>query len=167
MPGAINYRHCAALRWLDDNAGVSPTDRERAASAVDEVLDALPQLSEYETLVMAQLWTEEDETARRRAWQRAKQSIRRARFDDILDDARVEVASWTKASQADFQGIAGLLGRDGGHVSARQSAAPAILDVIAARLAARDLHSDDHDLLERPWRGAREAADLEAAADLD
>jgi 2-keto-3-deoxy-galactonokinase len=131
--------------------------------AVDRLLDELPLLSEYETLIMAQLWSDEDDEARRRAWQRAKPAIRRTGLNDVLDRARDEVATWMRASQADFAGLAGLLGREGGHVSARQSAAPAVLDAIAATLAQRELHSADYDLLLRPWQRALEAG--EQAAD--
>jgi hypothetical protein len=125
-------------------------DRRRAEEAVDQLLDELPLLSEYETLIMAQLWADENDEARRRAWQRAKPAIRRTGLDDLLSRAREEVAVWMRASQADFAGLAGLLGREGGHVSARQSAAPAVLDAIAATLAQRELHSADYDLLLRP-----------------
>jgi hypothetical protein len=120
--------------------------------AVDRLLDELPRLSEEDLLLLAQLWSDESDEARRRAWQRAKAAIERSGLTAVLDGARQDVGNWLKASQADFHGVLGLLGREGGHVSARQSAAPAVLDAVAATLAEHDLFSEDYDVLSRPWR---------------
>jgi hypothetical protein len=131
---------------------LSTADHDRAVAAVGDVLDELDTLSEEDLLLLAQLWSEEDDDARRRAWQRAKAAIERSGLTDVLDGARADVGSWLKASQSDFHGVLGLLGREGGHVSARQSAAPAVLDAVAAALAEHDLFSEDHAVLSRPWR---------------
>jgi hypothetical protein len=61
-----------------------------------------------------------------------------------------------QATRSDFQGIGGLLGQEGDHVSVRRAAAPAVLDAVAALLAERDLNASDFDLLTRPWRIATE-----------
>ena len=118
---------------------------------------------------MAQLWQEEDAAARKRAWQRAKTTIERARLTEVLDRARDDVGFWMQATPSDFQGIGGLLGQEGDHVSVRRAAAPAVLDAVAALLAERDLPESDYDLLTRPWRIAtiHKKGATEDAADLD
>jgi hypothetical protein len=123
---------------------------------IDQLLDQLPSVTSEDALLMAQLWEEEDATGRKRAWQRAKASIERARLTEVLDRAREDVGFWMQASRSDFQGIGGLLGQEGDHVSVRRAAAPAVLDAVAALLAERDLQAADFDLLTRPWRIATE-----------
>lgn len=131
-------------------------DRPEVEDELDQMLDALTQFSIEDALLMAQLWSEEDQAARQRAWQRAKITIERAGLSDLLDSAREEVGDWLRATPADYQGISGLLGREGDHVSYRRAAAPAALDAIVAMLARDELFSADYDVLSRPWRVARE-----------
>jgi hypothetical protein len=123
---------------------------------IDQLLDQLPEVTSEDALLMAQLWQEEDATERRRAWARAKASIERANLGEVLDRAREDVGFWMQATRSDFQGISGLLGQEGDHVSVRRAAAPAVLDAVAALLAERDLQASDFDLLTRPWRIATE-----------
>jgi len=123
---------------------------------IDQLLDQLPEVTSEDALLMAQLWQEEDATERRRAWERAKSSIERAKLGEVLDRAREDVGFWMQATRSDFQGISGLLGQESNHVSVRRAAAPAVLDAVAALLAERDLLASDFDLLTRPWRIATE-----------
>jgi hypothetical protein len=123
---------------------------------IDQLLDQLPAVTSEDALLMAQLWEEEDSASRQRAWQRAKTSIERAKLGEVLDRAREDVGFWMQATRSDFQGISGLLGQEGDHVSVRRAAAPAVLDAVAALLAERDLQASDFDLLTRPWRIATE-----------
>ena len=123
---------------------------------IDQLLDQLPAVTAEDALLMAQLWEEEDAAGRKRAWQRAKASIERAKLGEVLDRAREDVGFWMQATPSDFQGIGGLLGQEGDHVSVRRAAAPAVLDAVAALLAERDLQASDFDLLTRPWRIATE-----------
>jgi len=129
-----------------------PEQQWRIEDTIDELLDQLPGMTSEDALLMAQLWDEEDAEARKRAWQRAKSAIERARLTEILDRARDDVGFWMQATRSDFQGIGGLLGQEGDHVSVRRAAAPAVLDAVAALLAERDLQESDFDLLTRPWR---------------
>jgi len=158
--------------------GASFTGREQPwelEDTIDELLDRLPAVTAEDALLMAQLWEEEDATGRQRAWQRAKAAIERAGLGEVLDRAREDVGFWMQATPADYQGISGLMGREGGHVSVRRAAAPAVLDAVAALLAEGDLQSADFDLLTRPWRIAteyetgmeRNAAGTEVDDDMD
>lgn len=134
------------------------SDGGRIDERVASLLDELGKLTNDDAFEMAELWGEEDGAARRRAWQHAKASIERARLTAVLDRARTEVGDWMKAAPADFQGISGLMGREGEHVSARRAAAPALLDAVAGLLAERELDPADFELLTRPWRSATENA---------
>jgi hypothetical protein len=147
------------------SSGHRPEDAYELADAVDELLDELPRLTAEDTLLLAQLWEEEDAGARSRAWQHAKAAIERSGVTDILDRAREDVGYWMQATPADYQGISGLLGREGDHVSIRRAAAPAVLDAVAGLLAERELHAGDFDLLTRPWRVATDRSAEESTAD--
>jgi len=142
----------------------SSSRRGNAREAVDRLLDDLSELNTEDTLLMAQLWSDEDSTARQRAWGRAKTAIGRAGLADLLESARVEVGQWMQATPADYQGISGLLGRQSDHISVRASAAPAVLDAVAGVLAQPDLLGDDYDVLLRPWSVANEEDDAQLDA---
>jgi len=134
--------------------GTSP---RRRAAEVESLLQDLDRLSAQDTAVLAELWADEDEAGRRRAWQRAKAAIERSGGAELLDRARLEVGRWMLAGQSDYQGIGGLLGRQSDEASLRRLAAPALLDAVAGLLAEPDMQADDADVLLRPWRLLREA----------
>lgn len=124
----------------------------RGSAIVERVLRELDVLEEAGVLLLAELWFREDDQSRRRAWRRAKEAIERAGLSDVLTRAREGVGEWMLASPQDYQGISGILGRDGDHVAVRRIAAPAVLDAVVALLAEGDLHSADYDVLARPWQ---------------
>ncbi len=128
----------------------------RVEETLEQLLGELPSITEEDALLMAQLWADEDQAARQRAWQRAKATIERKGLTKALDNARKEVTGWMQATSSDYQGISGLLGREGDHMIVKRAAAPAVLDAVAALLAERDLFGEDYDVLSRPWRIALE-----------
>ncbi len=120
--------------------------------ALREILDALPSLDPEHLFQLAQLWSEEDQRARRDAWQRAKVALDADDRADLLEQAREDVGSWMRTTQADFHGISGILGREDDQASLRRNAAPAVLDAACGLLAEVDLQAADYDVLSRPWR---------------
>lgn len=126
-------------------------------SAVQLLLEEIDELSAQDTAVLAELWAEEDEGSRRRAWQRAKAAIERSGGTQLLDRARLELGRWMLGGQSDYHGIGGLLGRQSEEASLRRLAAPALLDAVAGLLAEPDIQADDADVLLRPWRLLHEA----------
>ncbi|HUG47016.1 MAG TPA: hypothetical protein VMP67_01245 [Candidatus Limnocylindria bacterium] len=126
--------------------------RADSEAQVDDFFEVLAQLTVEDVFLLGQLWSEEDEATRRRAWQRAKPAIELARLTDLLDEARRDVGAWMQATPSDFQGISGLLGRQADDVSVRRHAAPAVLDAVAGLLAGADLYPDETNALLRPWR---------------
>ena len=117
---------------------------------IDALLDGLAALTEEDVALLAGAWEEEDDATRRRAWATAKGHMRRAKTERLMDQARNDVGRWAAASRADYQGIAGLLGQPTHEANVRLRAAPAVLDAVAAILAADALDEDERLVLARP-----------------
>lgn len=143
-------------------------DDERSAgleNRLDDLLQRLVQLGDEDARMLAEAWSQEDQQARERGWRRAKAVIERDGLTDWLDDTRDRVLSWASATQAEFRGVAGLLGRPSEGVDPRRQAVPAILDAVVALLARDDLDADEYEALWSPWSTVTTRVD-EGAYDL-
>ena len=124
----------------------------QAQAELDSLLASLDLLTDDDVWYLSDLWSKEDDAARRRAWVKAKTAIEQSGLTREMDRIRSSVGSWMQANSADFQGIQGLLGSAGEGASGRRGAAPAFVDAAAAILAGDALDEADQMVLLGPWR---------------
>jgi len=129
---------------------------DHAQAELDTLLASLDLLTDDDVWYLADLWTKEDDAARRQAWINAKAAIEAAGLTSELDRVRRSVGTWMQASSSDFTGIEGLLGSAGSGASGRRGAAPAFIDAAAAIMAGDALDELDQKVLLGPWRGLGE-----------
>jgi hypothetical protein len=129
---------------------------DQAQAELDTLLAGLDLLTDDDVWYLADLWSKEDDAARRRAWVKAKSAIEASGLISELDRVRSSVGAWMQANSSDFTGIEGLLGSAGQGASGRRGAAPAFIDAAAAILAGDALDEGDKRVLLGPWRGLGE-----------
>ncbi|OFW54753.1 MAG: hypothetical protein A2146_01255 [Actinobacteria bacterium RBG_16_67_10] len=129
---------------------------DHAQAELDTLLASLDLLADDDVWYLADLWTKEDDGARRQAWVKAKAAIEAAGLTGELDRVRGTVGTWMQASSSDFTGIEGLLGSSGSGAGGRRGAAPAFIDAAAAIIAGDALDELDQKVLLGPWRGLGE-----------
>jgi hypothetical protein len=125
---------------------------DQAQAELDALLAGLDLLTDDDVWYLADLWSKEDDAARRRAWVKAKTAIEEADLTRDLDRVRSSVGAWMQSNSSDFTGIEGLLGSSGSGASSRRGAAPAFIDAAAAILAGDALDEGEQKVLLRPWR---------------
>ena len=129
---------------------------DQAQAELDALLAGLDLLTDEDVWYLADLWSKEDDAARRRAWVKAKTAIEEADLTRDLDRVRSSVGAWMQSNSSDFTGIEGLLGSSGAGASGRRGAAPAFIDAAAAILAGDALDEGEQKVLLGPWRGLGE-----------
>jgi hypothetical protein len=132
---------------------------------LDLLLDELGPLTDDDMHLLVEVWDEQDDSTRRRAWTRAKAEIERRGMERRLEQVRHEVGRWAAAGRSDYHGIGGLLGMPADQARLRTLAAPALLDAAVAILTGSALPYDEHDVLMRPWQALNEQADESVAED--
>jgi hypothetical protein len=128
----------------------------QAQADLETLLASLDLLTDDDVWYVADLWSKEDEAARRQAWAKAKAQIEASGLTSELDRVRGSVGAWMQANSSDFTGIEGLLGSAGSGASGRRGAAPAFIDAAAAIIAGDALDERDQKVLLGPWRGLAE-----------
>ena len=126
-----------------------PTDSQ---AELDTLLASLDLITDDDAWFIADQWSQEDAAERKRAWASAKAVIEKRGLMRELDRIRGSIGGWMATKGSDFQGIDGLLGSAGSGAGARQSAAPALVDAVAALLAGDGLSDDEAGVLLRPWQ---------------
>jgi hypothetical protein len=126
-----------------------PTDSQ---AELDTLLASMDLMTDDDAWFLADQWGLEDAAERKRAWASAKTAIEERGLMKELDRVRGSIGGWMAASKSDFQGVAGLMGSAGSGAGARQSAAPALVDAVAALLAGDGLSDDEAGVLLRPWQ---------------
>jgi hypothetical protein len=119
---------------------------------LDTLLASLELMTDDDAWFLADQWGQEDATARQRAWASAKTVIEKRGLTQELDRLRGSIGGWMASNSSDFQGLASIFGSAGSGASARQSAAPALIDAAAALLAGDGLSDEDAGVLLRPWQ---------------
>ena len=129
---------------------------DQSQAELDALLAGLDLLTDDDVWYLADLWSKEDDAARRRAWVKAKAAIEASGLTSELDRVRSSVGAWMQSNSSDFTGITGLIGSAGENASGRRGAAPAFIDAAAAILAGDALNEGDQKVLLGPWRGLGE-----------
>ncbi len=122
---------------------------------LDALISGMSSLTDDDVLVLTELWQREDGDVRRQAWMKAQAAMKDSGNEKALDRLRQTVGEWTQARSSDFQGLQGLLGSAGMSATARQAAAPAIIDKAVAILGRDRLDQAEYMALSRPWNTIR------------